>query len=53
MYRCRRTLFEHPDVACATLDCQPLTDAQCRAVVRVLSDELASTTDRQRLLGLA
>jgi TnpA family transposase len=53
MYRRRRTLFEHQDVACATLGFQPLTEAQRRALVRVLRDELSRTTDRQRLLGFA
>jgi Domain of unknown function (DUF4158) len=52
MYR-RRMLFERQDVACATLDFHPLTEAQRRALVRVLRDELSSTTDRQRLLGFA
>ena len=53
MYRRRRTLFEHQDVACTTLGFQPLTEAQRRALVRVLRDELSRTTDRQRLLGFA
>jgi Domain of unknown function (DUF4158) len=53
MYRHRRTLFEHQDVACAGLEFHPLTEAQRRALVRVLRDELSRTTDRQRLLGFA
>jgi TnpA family transposase len=53
MYRRRRTLFEHQDVACTVLDFHPLTEAQRRALVRVLRDELSRTTDRQRLLGFA
>lgn len=53
MYRRRRTLFEHQDVACTTLGFQPLTEAQRRALVRVLRDELSRTIDRQRLLGFA
>ena len=53
MYRRRRTLFEHQDVACATLDFHPSTEPQRRALVRVLRDELSRTADRQRLLGFA
>ena len=53
MYRRRRTLFEHQDVACATLDFHPLTEAQRRALVRALRDEQSRTTDRQQLLGFA
>ncbi len=53
MYRRRRTLFEHQDVACTVLEFHPLTEAQRRALVRVLRDELSRTTDRQRLLGFA
>ena len=46
MYRRRRTLLEHQDVACATLDFHPLTEPQGRALVRVLRDELSRTTYR-------
>jgi hypothetical protein len=46
-------LFEHQDVACAVLEFHPLTEAQRRALVRVLRDELSRTIDRQRLLGFA
>jgi Domain of unknown function (DUF4158) len=53
MYRRRRTLFEHQDVACAVLEFHPLTEAQRRALVRVLRDEVSRTTGRQRLLGFA
>lgn len=53
MYGRWRTLFEHQDVACAVLEFHPFTEAQRRALVRVLRDELSRTTDRQRLLGFA
>ena len=47
MYRRRRTLFEHQELACETLGFHALTKAQRRALVRLLHDELARTTDRQ------
>jgi hypothetical protein len=50
MYQRRRTLFEHQEVACETLGFHWLSDAQRRALVRVLRDELTRTSDRQRLL---
>ena len=53
MYQRRRTLFEHQEVACATLGFHWLSEAQRRALVRVLRDELARTSDRGRLLQFA
>jgi hypothetical protein len=53
MYRRRRTLFEHQEVACETLGFHWLSEAQRRALKRVLRDELARTGNRQRLLQLA
>jgi hypothetical protein len=53
MYQRRRTLFEHQEVACETLGFHWLSDAQRRALVRVLRDELTRTSDRQRLLQFA
>jgi hypothetical protein len=50
MYQRRRTLFEHQEVACETLGFHRLSEAQRRALVRVLRDELARTSDRQGLL---
>jgi len=53
MYHRRRTLFEHQEVACETLGFHWLSEAQRRALVRVLRDELARTSDRGRLLQFA
>ena len=53
MYRRRRTLFEHQDLACAVLDFQAVTEAQRRALVRAINAELSRTGDRQRLLQFA
>jgi hypothetical protein len=53
MYRRRRTLFEHQELACETLGFYWLSEPRRRALVRVLRDELARTTDRQRLLQFA
>ena len=53
MYRRRRTLFEHQGLACETLGFHWLSEPRRRALVRVLRDELARTTDRQRLLQFA
>jgi TnpA family transposase len=53
MYRRRRTLFEHQEVACETLGFHWLSEAQRRALKRVLRDELARTSNRQRLLQFA
>src|ERR1039458_4403026 len=53
MYQRRRSLFEHQEVACETLGFHWLSDAQRRAVGRVLRGELARTSDRQRLLQFA
>ena len=49
MYRRRRTLFEHQDLACAVLDFHAVTETQRRALVRVINAELWRTGDRQRL----
>ena len=53
MYRRRRTLFEHQGVACETLGFHWLSEAQRRALKRVLREELARTRDRARLLQFA
>jgi hypothetical protein len=53
MYHRRRTLFEHQEVAGETLGFHWLSEAQRRALVRVLRDELARTSDRGRLLQFA
>jgi hypothetical protein len=53
MYQRRRTLFEHQEVACETLGFHWLSEAQRRAMVRVLRAELTRTSDRQRLLQFA
>src|ERR1700722_4369046 len=53
MYQRRRTLFEHQEVACEPLGFHWLSEAQRRALVRVLRGELARTSDRQRLLQFA
>jgi hypothetical protein len=53
MYRRRRTLFEHQEVACETLGFHWLSEAQRRALKRVLRGELARTSSRQRLLQFA
>jgi hypothetical protein len=38
MYQRRRSLFEHQEVPCETLGFHSLSDAQRRALVRVLRD---------------
>jgi len=53
MYRRRRTLFEHQDLACAVLGFHSITEARRRALVRALNVELSGTSDRQRLLQFA
>ena len=53
MYQRRRTLFEHQEVVCEALGFHWLSEAQRRARVRVLRDELARTSDRGRLLQFA
>ena len=53
MYRRRRTLFEHQDLACAVLDFHAVTETQRRALVRAINAELSRTGDRQRLLQFA
>jgi hypothetical protein len=53
MYRRRRTLFEHQDLACAVLGFHSITEAQRRALVRAINAELSRTSDRARLLQFA
>jgi hypothetical protein len=53
MYRRRRTLFEHQDLACEVLGFRPATELQRRALVRALRLELTRTADRLRLATLA
>ena len=53
MYRRRRTLFEHQELACETLGFHWLAEPQRRALMRVLREELARTRDRARLLQFA
>ena len=50
MYRRRRTLFEHQQVACSVLGFSDMTEPQRRALVRALRHELDRTADRERLL---
>lgn len=50
MYRRRRTLFEHQDLACAVLGFHSITEAQRRALVQAIDAKLSRTSDRQRLL---
>lgn len=51
MYRRLSTLYEHQELACELLGFRDASDAQRRALVRVLRDELARTADRARLLA--
>jgi len=53
MYRRRRTLFEHQELACETLGFHWLAEPQRRALMRVLCEALARTRDRARLLQFA
>jgi hypothetical protein len=53
MYQRRRTLFEHQEVVCETLGFHWLSEAQRRALVRLLRGELTRTSDQQRLLQYA
>jgi hypothetical protein len=53
MYQRRRTLFEHQEVACEMLGIHWLSEAQRRALVRVLRGEPTRTSHRQRLLQFA
>jgi hypothetical protein len=53
MYRRLSTLYEHQELACAVLGFRDLIEAQRRALVRLLRDELARTADRDRLLAFA
>jgi hypothetical protein len=50
MYRRRRTLFDHQELACQALGFRTLIEAQRRALVRALRRELTQTFDRLRLL---
>ena len=53
MYRRLSTLYEHQELACELLGFRDASDAQRRALVRGLRDELARTADRGRLLAFA
>jgi hypothetical protein len=53
MYRRLSTLYEHQELACAVLGFRDLIEAQRRALVRSLREELARTADRDRLLAFA
>ncbi len=53
MYRRLSTLYEHQELACEVLGFRDVTEAQRRALVRVLRGELACTADRARLLAFA
>lgn len=48
-----RTLFDHQQQACECLGFKWMTEHQRRALVRVLRDEVAHCSDRERLLVLA
>jgi hypothetical protein len=53
MYQRRRTLFEHQEIACEALGFHWLSDAQRRALARVVRAEPSRTSDRGRLLQFA
>jgi hypothetical protein len=53
LYARGRTLFDHQQQACECLGFQWMTEYQRRALVRVLRDEVAHCSDRERLLVLA
>ena len=53
MYRRAPTLIEHQQLACEALEFHWLSDAQRRALVRALRQELTRTRDRERLLVFA
>ena len=53
LYRRHRTLFEHQDLACEVLGFRSLTEAQRRALIRALRQEVTHTSDRGRLLTFA
>lgn len=53
LYARGRTLFDHQQQACECLGFQWMTEHQRRALVRVLRDEVAHCSDRERLLVLA
>ncbi len=48
MYRRHRTLFEQQDLACEILGFRSLTEAQRRALIRALREEVTHTSDRGR-----
>ena len=53
LYARGRTLFDHQHQACECLGFKWMTEHQRRALVRVLRDEVAHCSDRERLLVLA
>ena len=53
LYARGRTLFDHQQQACECLGFKWMTEHQRCAMVRVLRDEVAHCTDRERLLVLA
>ena len=53
LYARGRTLFDHQHQACECLGFKWMTEHQRRALVRVLRDEVAHCSDRERLLLLA
>jgi hypothetical protein len=50
VYRRRPTLFDQQELARKALHFEPMSEAQRRAVVRALRQELGRTADRERLL---
>ena len=53
LYARGRTLFDHQHQACECLGFNWMTEHQRRALVRVLRDEVAHCSDRERLPVLA
>ncbi|MDM0071484.1 Tn3 family transposase [Variovorax sp. J31P207] len=53
LYARGRTLFDHQHQACECLGFKWMTEHQRRALVRVLRDEVAHCSDRERLLVLS
>ena len=53
LYGRGRTLFDHQQVACEALGFRWMTEHQRRALVRLMSDEVARCADREQLLVFA
>lgn len=53
LYGRGRTLFDHQQVACEALGFRWMTEHQRRALVRLMSDEVARCADREQLIVFA